>query len=65
MLIEAAPREVAPSSPAYALRGVIAKTVRTSARPGFVNLFKPTSHPKALLFEPARFMPFKHCSGME
>jgi hypothetical protein len=50
MLIEAAPREVAPSSPAYALRGVIEKTVRTSARPGFVNLFKPTSQSKGTAF---------------
>jgi hypothetical protein len=65
MLIATELREVVPSSPALAVKGVIANTVTASMRFAIMSLLKPTSLPKALLLGPSRFPPFKSCSSVE
>ena len=65
MLMEMVPREVGPSSPAVAAKGIIATTVTMSTRAGFTNLLKSNLAVKNTVFEPTRFTPYKICSKLE
>jgi hypothetical protein len=65
MAMETVPRDVGPSSLAFAANGIAAKAETRIACLGIMNLFKVASRSKRHCFYPPRFAPFKYCSDVD